>query len=583
MPPPPSYIDITSLPFVRTVTQAEFNGGTFGGVANQVWFRYVASVNIGLGNYTDSGGTFTPRVTLYESDGTTQINEFNTSYGWWAYLLADTYYIKVTRSAGGASNFDFTCTFNGADVITSPDIGDLMINDDTQVASSYPTRFVPATIWSIDGTFKGIAPNVPAGETGDALPNGQSLWQDRFGQHGSANSLAQIDADLSTGVTNINGFPVFGQFAIVANNGTNFYVLNRATDNKIYVYDSAGNFVSQPANLNIAWTISAIGVSNNGSILYYARGNNTAVIGRHDLTTNLPLSDLYTIPGFSVGSDYIALSSLNLNPGEILVLSDDTIVTWYLDASTGDSHLLHISAAGALINEYTFGPEQINHISYAPNDTSFIYVWFFTDAPLGNNGIFGRIELSTGTLSPSFNRTLFSGGENLNVSNEIFGPSASCTMVCLGYSGTPPPGTGNITIGKIVVPSTDITLFNYLAGGGLIPTTFALSHGGSHSYIGLTPGSGYSIEELTPPGWTVSVFVSNGSPISNLLVTEGETTFVVFTNTLASPTPPATGWGGIYQIVPGKRNDTIWTDVGLNETLDVKIPNPKARLAYVGE
>lgn len=40
---------------------------------------------------------------------------------------------------------------------------------------------------------------------------------------------------------------------------------------------------------------------------------------------------------------------------------------------------------------------------------------------------------------------------------------------------------------------------------------------------------------------------------------------------------------GIYVLVPGKRNDTIYTNVDTGATEDVKIPDPKYRLAGLGE
>jgi hypothetical protein len=149
-------------------------------------------------------------------------------------------------------------------------------------------------------------------------------------------------------------------------------------------------------------------------------------------------------------------------------------------------------------------------------------------------------------------------------------------MVTIGY----PPVTGSLSIAKQVGLGTDFTtVFTFTAGGGLSPTTFELTNMGIQTYSGLTPGSGYSIVEIVPDGWSVTYEVSNGSPIDNLLITGGETTFILVINTPIIPVDHS----GIYKIQPNKRNDTLWTDVVAGTTEDVKIPNPKVRSALLGE
>lgn len=45
---------------------------------------------------------------------------------------------------------------------------------------------------------------------------------------------------------------------------------------------------------------------------------------------------------------------------------------------------------------------------------------------------------------------------------------------------------------------------------------------------------------------------------------------------------PATPFSGIYKLVPGKRNDTVWTDVNAQQTLNIKIPDPFAKTGMFG-
>lgn len=40
--------------------------------------------------------------------------------------------------------------------------------------------------------------------------------------------------------------------------------------------------------------------------------------------------------------------------------------------------------------------------------------------------------------------------------------------------------------------------------------------------------------------------------------------------------------GGIYKIVPGKRQDTLWVDITAEATEDVKIPDPQFKTSLLG-
>jgi hypothetical protein len=66
-------------------------------------------------------------------------------------------------------------------------------------------------------------------------------------------------------------------------------------------------------------------------------------IRRHNLVTNAALSDLYAVTSH-VGA--IAETAILNEAGEILTLSDGTIVTFYRDGSNSSRVLIHLSAAG---------------------------------------------------------------------------------------------------------------------------------------------------------------------------------------------------------------------------------------------
>lgn len=130
--------------------------------------------------------------------------------------------------------------------------------------------------------------------------------------------------------------------------------------------------------------------------------------------------------------------------------------------------------------------------------------------------------------------------------------------------GPPPVNTGTI----VVIKQTNIddgTPFQFNAVN-LTPNAFSLINNGSIQYNDVPSGSGYQIVEIVPAGWTVSYSISNGSPNTNIVVGVGETVVVTVTDTKLP-----NNMSGIYKIVPGKRQDTLWLE-GFTGTRDVKIP-----------
>lgn len=143
----------------------------------------------------------------------------------------------------------------------------------------------------------------------------------------------------------------------------------------------------------------------------------------------------------------------------------------------------------------------------------------------------------------------------------------------------PPPTPGTLTVVKVCTSSPELD-FSITAGGGLTPSSFTLHDSQSQVFTDLTAGF-YSIVETVPDGWEASYAVSNNSPNTSVSVSSGESVIVTITNTPVIP--PAVSAGGIYKIVPGKREDTLWLDFTSDATVDVKIPDPYIRTALIGE
>jgi len=142
-----------------------------------------------------------------------------------------------------------------------------------------------------------------------------------------------------------------------------------------------------------------------------------------------------------------------------------------------------------------------------------------------------------------------------------------------------PTALATITVIKVCTVSPELD-FTINAGSPLSPASFTLKDGESQVYNNVSPGTGYSIVETVPTGWSVAYSVSNGGANTNFSVSAGENVTVIITNTLA---PVALAVGGIYKIVPGKREDTLWITLEPESTVDVKIPDPYIRTGLIGE
>lgn len=570
--PPPSYIDITSLPFNRTVTISEFNSGTFGGVANEVWFRRVVSDPFeALGNFVEAGGTFLPFIFLYESDGTTlikQITPAGVQFAWYHVLAAGTYFIKIRNNPAGPTDIDFSTEWNSSPILASSDIvvGSIIVNDDTDGYA--------ATVIAPDGTFQGIFNDgPPAGEIVAILPTGESLWHDPFGMRDALLPLALFDADLNyvMSVDTINGLG--SSVPLISHDDTQFWVYDSG-DRVLYSVTTAGVVTAETSALPTGNKF-ALGVSRDGSLAYYSKGRFDGKIYRYDISADIPLTDLYDIPGFVPSDDTLAMTPNN-NPGEILILDDGSIITYWHDLSAATTHILQLQPDGTLTNDFSYldaSARLIDHISYGKTDvTGFITIWFQnTGLYLGD---FGQIDLSDGSFISELPTDLFSNAVNLvGDSDTKFGPSESCGMIRYRTASVT---TASITVTKVTDPVASPQEFDFITAG-LDPSTFTLTDGQSQVFLDLEPGT-YGVTETVPDGWTAVYDVSNGDPNTAIVVEEGDNITVTVTNTQGANTG-----SGIYKIVQDKRNDTLWVNVDTLETVDIKIPDPSHRSGLIGD
>jgi hypothetical protein len=514
---PASSMAVTTFPYSRVVTQAEFN------VANLFWFKVTPSTNVALGSFTTKGGTFTPTTWVYLSDGNTLVDSY-TDVAFYNPMAAGDYYVKLTRSAGGASTFDFTTQFQTASVTTpgTVDLDSIVINDDEPG--------MPGSLWDVDGTLVALLSQVPGGELGASLPNGTTLWHDRYNNFrtGRLTLLSSALAHVAT-VDTTPALSAGADACCICANGTDFFVLNTA-DNTLWKVTSAGVISTLSVTVAPAVGIRAIGVNAAATICYYAAGLTAPfAIRAWDMVGNVALPTVYTIGGDVAA---VAVTAVNGHNGEILVLNSGNVVTWYTNAAFTTYTVIEVTPAGALVSSKTFTGTYtlIDHLSYDSTATS-IRVWLFD--PASNLGQFVVLALGTGTVTVLFTLEMFNSGTNLTTAaSTIFGPSQSCVMVSVPFGGSGPPGTATLIVIKMTVPP-ELLAFDYQTTGGLVPSTFSLANGESLTYADIAAGT-YGVTEDVATNWATTYAVDNGDAHDAITLAEGETVTVTVTNTFVS-------------------------------------------------
>src|ERR671924_1710059 len=138
------------------------------------------------------------------------------------------------------------------------------------------------------------------------------------------------------------------------------------------------------------------------------------------------------------------------------------------------------------------------------------------------------------TLPPASGTVYFCAANSNGQLRYVTSPSQCTSKEFPVFVG---PNAGTIIVKKVTNPSPDPsdTSFSFTAGGGpgpaLSPSSFSLKNGQQQTFSNVTPGSGYSVAETVPSGWDLtSQTCSDGSPVSNINVSPGETVTCTFTD-----------------------------------------------------
>jgi len=556
-------INISSLPYLAAQDVTDYETG----INHTVWYKYTAQAAdllVGMWGYGYfTYGQYRPELRVYTVPIATPVPYLSISAVekpvQFPVVVGTTYYFEFSPT--GADVIPAFLSIEGERTVNLPLLrGSILVNDDTQ-------GFPLIVLSSADGdnyNVRSAIDFVPAGEAGDVLPSGVSLWSDAWNSN-----LQMYDAsfNLITTIASDIGFTI----SIRGNRGNNLFYVARFAGSwhwTVTAYDETGAVVDTWDLLLTGQGLDGLAASNDGTILYFSQMDALTPIRRWDLVNNIALSDL-------------AATAAGGNT-DILVLDDDSIVVANFNYGTGNFTVRRYDPSGTLLNTYNFGDVDFPagtppRLAYAADfSPRSFWVWFHLTIGDSQISRFQHVLVSDGSILASVDSAEYEGGiyEGTATPNPDarFGNSFSCPFVVFTQGET----TGTIVVIKVTNPTGSPQVFDFTAGGGLSPSTFQLSDGESQQYDDVTPGSGYSITETPVNNWNTTYDVSNGSPINNISVAAGETVTVTVTNVFPQV-------GGIYILVPGKRDDTLWTDFDPPTEVDVKIPNPFARTALLGE
>jgi len=300
--------------------------------------------------------------------------------------------------------------------LEAPQIGDLIISEDEghEGQNVYDPSFKGKfnyTWYTPSGAVRRIDAHFPATELGCCLKNGKWAVVD-FVNH----QLFIYNAPPGMAEIGRFGLPDLGPSLQIGGLGTdfiNFYItiaVNSVTPSDVYKITESGVVTGPIATLEVynaggapgGGGNSSIGISRDGSIIYYPHRILNGTVRRHNLLTNTPLT---SFPAPFTGCI----------PGDVIVLSDGTIAAIFYTSTT--NKVIHYSAIGAILHSWDFGiyPIEIHHIVHEGNDDpDKVWVWtqdMNTSFPTFTGiNTFRLVQLSTGTYLKEWTHHVFNQG-----------------------------------------------------------------------------------------------------------------------------------------------------------------------------
>jgi Tol biopolymer transport system component/agmatine/peptidylarginine deiminase len=244
----------------------------------------------------------------------------------------------------------------------------------------------------------------------------------------------------------------------------------------------------------------------------------------------------------------------NLTPGSGYSLSQTAVADWVLSSACSDgSPIANIDVSAGETVTCTFTNRKRGQIVVVqdsqpddPQDFSFAAGGGMTptsfsldddaDATLSNTRTFSNLApasgyaLSQSTPPSGWLAASASCSDGSPIANIDVAPAETVTCTFTNLK------RGQIVVVEDSLPD-DAQNFSFTAGGGLSPASFSLDDdldpalSNTQTFNNVLPVGGYSIAETVPSGWDLtSSACSDGSAISNIVVSPGETVTCTFTN-----------------------------------------------------
>lgn len=354
------------------------------------------------------------------------------------------YFVQVTQDGGGAPNADLIISMLASPNVSSV-VGDIIFTDFTP--GFYPGIIAANGIGAYSTAYKKPIPTICSADFGDILPNGITAFIDNSTSSPDIRvyNTSYAQTSVVSGITDTTT----NQNRINANGLDKFYVARWHTTTT-----TLKRFVAATGAIDAdswSWTgaPSCIAVSRDNLILYWGDGLG---IHRHDLTTDLPLSDIIAaISNYANTKDMFVMSdgTTLLIPYSHQVIGQPDFVKWYNRTT------------GTLIGTYSLAVgEFIDRVALNKDDgVDSFWIALFKD----NESItFRQIDMATSLQIGSdvdliqFNNGLSSEPQ----SDDMFrlGISNSCPLVLI-RSGEVPPASNRSGIYKIVPDKRNDTLW----------------------------------------------------------------------------------------------------------------------------
>jgi len=495
---------------------------------------YVSGVLIGSGTVNLSAYTFTDL--FLGNDGVTGVGNLDFyNYREWNTALNVTQINAEINSPSAVVHTSGLVTFTP---LTS-DLLDVSGNGNNWTAVGTPTFVadpLPPTAGSLFipsdhfDSVKGSAVIIDS-SSGAVLTTLPFVTADQGGRLSSG--IWAVAAQVSSSSGNVNavnvydtGFNLLGAVTIAnwfsppfTASKNFFYIQNPSNPFTVEQITSSGSLSG--SSWNLSGKADAIAVTDDDSVLYWKDG---LTIHAFDLVNNVALPDVLVMPlGTQLQDQIIIVNSTSF----IIAFTNSTIAL--------DWEAQQYDKTGTLVK--TYGPVTNAGDYDAPEiflDYNLSYFWMRAfDTDTDTTSTWYKFTISSSAVATTFTTPDMDGGGTV---------PTTCPVIPMGAALV-----GTIIVGKASVPVNSETFTMNVTGP--VSQSFSIGFQGTES-LSLPPGT-YSIVEVPDTLYQPQYNTSNDDPNTAIVLSAGQLIDLVIVNQLSAK------YGGLYQLVPGKTNDTL--------------------------